>query len=385
MGRLQTLWAGLVLVFSAMSAFAAEVAGEMSLGDRGGEVVLSVPLTGPVPWSVWLASDPPRLVVELSDVRFADEVALGTPSVSTVTAERHGPGKSRLIAVLREPLAVEAAEMVGTEEGQAELRVVLAPTTGAAFHKMAKPLEQARIPAKGASTVVVIDPGHGGRDPGADAGAVSEAVLMLEMAMLLKADLEATGQFDVVLTRSGDDFVPLEARLTRARAAAADVFLSLHADRLAEDAGHASGVTVYTLAEHLAEDAADRQTARHGDTDVLKGVDLEGAGDGVALALIALQRRETEPRTAALSGTLIRAFQAAGLAVNARPERQGDFAVLKAADIPSVLIELGFLSSEADLARLTSKPWRIEASLAMRDALLQWKQEDRVRRDVLGK
>ncbi len=347
--------------------------------------MLTVPLSEPVPWSVWLANDPPRLVVELANVQWGALPDPVSQSISEITTERHAPRKSRLIARLREPLAVDVAEMGSRAEGGAELRVTLVPTTGMAFRKLAEPLAAPESAADGQRSVVVIDPGHGGRDPGADAGAVSEAELMLEMAGLLRKDLLATGQFDVVLTREGDEFVPLETRLTRARAAGAEVFLSLHADRLADDAGHASGVTVYTLADHLAAEAADRQTARHGGGDVLKGVDLGGSGDSVALALIGLQRQDTEPRTASLSRMLINAFQAAGLAVNARPERQGDFAVLKAADIPSVLIELGFLSSEADMARLTSERWRIEASRTMRDALLQWKQEDKVRRDAMRK
>ena len=184
--------------------------------------------------------------------------------------------------------------------------------------------------------------------------------------------------FDVVLTRESDISLHLEARIGAARDANADVFLSLHADQLAADAGEATGVTFYTLSSKLANEAAMRQLERHGEDGVLKGVDLDGAGDNVAMALMALQQLETEPRTAALSQTLLQSFQAAGLVVNSRPQRQGNFAVLKAADIPSVLIELGFLSSEADLDRLTSENWHIEASAAIRDGLMLWYQEDRL-------
>ena len=387
MGRFAILWVvaalSVMAVVDTARAEKAVLTGEAAFRDAGGDVVLRLPLSRPVPWRVWLASEPPRLVIEVREVDWEAVPVIASPSVSEVHAEATGPDASRLVAHLREPLAVDRAEMATNPDGQAVLQVTLVPTTGMAFHDMAKPLEFSDGLVPKTRPVIVIDPGHGGRDPGAGAGSVNEAVLMLEMANLLKDDLVATGLFDVVLTRTEDAFVPLETRLTRARAADADAFLSLHADRLPKDAGHASGVTVYTLANHLAGAAADRQTARHDADDILKGVDLSGAGDAVALALIALKRQDTDPRTASLSSTLIGAFEAAGLAVNGRPERQGDFAVLKAADIPSALIELGFLSSDADLARLSSEKWRAEASRAMRDALLQWIQEDRVLRDAL--
>lgn len=380
---------GMILVSSASlglaETVAARLSGDVTIEDDGGAVDVIIPLTAPVPWKVWLAGDPPRLVVEIGGVELGDMPDVGSQSISTLETERHSADQSRIVAFLREPLMVDTAEMVTAEDGSARLVLSLAPTTGAAFEDAAKPLDIIEEPPVKPRPVVVIDPGHGGRDPGADAAGQSEANLMLAFGLRLKVDLEATGVFDVVMTRDADVFVPLDARLTRARTADADVFLSLHADRLDVDSGQASGITIYTLSKAFGAAADDRQSQRNSADDILKGVDLSGTGDQVARALMALQRQDTDPRTKALSARLIEAFGASELTVNSRPERQGDFSVLKAADIPSALIELGFLSSDDDLARLTSEKWQSDAALAIRDGLLQWYQEDQLFGQALRK
>ena len=338
-----------------------------------------------MPWKTWLADDPPRLIVEFKGLDWNAAPKVSSSSVADVRIERSGPEWSRLVAYLREPLTVMQAEMATDETGAGELRLVLGPTTGAAFRDQAGSLEQPLAEAPRPRTVVVLDPGHGGRDPGAVAGDLTESALMLDFALHLQTMLGETGMFDVVLTRDADDFVPLITRLTRARDAGGDVFLSLHADRLADGSGEASGLTLYSLGRKGVDTASNRTVSRAEPDDMLKGVDLSGAEDEVALALLGLQRLNTDPRTAALSGTLLGAFTASGVEVNSRPERQGNFSVLKAADIPSILIELGFLSSDADLERLTSDEWRDAASAALRDGLMQWVQEDRLLRDAMGK
>ncbi len=286
-----------------------------------------------------------------------------------------------MVAILREPLAIAAAEMTTTEDGAAALELVLHPTTASVFRAgidaNTGPEPPNDPPADG-RTIVAIDPGHGGFDPGAEAGDLDEADLVLSFARRLKEMLLRTGRFDVVLTREDDKFISLDQRLTRARSAKADVFLSIHADAL-DQGGGASGMVVYSLSSSSASDADTRLTERHGDDDLISGLDLAGAGDDVALALLDLARHDNSPRTEALSGALIGAFEASGLELNSRPQRAGEFAVLKAADIPSVLVELGFLSTEGNLARLTSEVWQAEASRAVRDALMLWADEDSLR------
>lgn len=348
--------------------------------DISGAVHVRVSLSQAVPWRVHLLNGPPRLAVEFGELVWSDVPDVRSASVTEVKTERHDAGWSRMVALLVEPLDVETAEMTVKEDGTAQLLVTLVPVTAEDFRDAAED-ETPRFAAHGAGTglpVIALDPGHGGRDPGAQAAGLSEADLMLTISRHLKEDLVRTGRYEVVLTREEDEFVPLELRLTRARDAGAHVFLSLHADALAEGAGAASGVTLYTLSPGAEDQATETLTERHEGADLLGGVDLSGAGDDVTVALLQLARQDNAPRSEALGKVFIQAFQSSGLAVNARPLRQADLSVLKAAGMPSVLIELGFLSSDEDLERLTSEEWQANASLAMRDAILLWSDEDRL-------
>lgn len=348
--------------------------------DQSGAVQIRVALSQVVPWRVHLLNSPPRLAVEFGELVWSSVPEVRSASVADVVTERHDAGWSRMVALLQEPLDVETAEMTVNEDGTAQLLVTLVPVTAEDFREAAED-ETPRFAAQGSGSglpVIALDPGHGGRDPGAQASGLSEADLMLMIGRRVKDELIRTGLYEVILTREEDEFVPLEERLTRARDAGAHVFLSLHADALAEGAGAASGVTIYTLSPDAADEATERLTERHEGSDLLGGVDLSGAGDDVTVALLQLARQDSTPRSIALGKALIHAFQSTGLEVNSRPQRQADLSVLKSAGMPSVLIELGFLSSEEDLERLNSEEWQANASLAMRDAILLWSDEDRL-------
>lgn len=180
----------------------------------------------------------------------------------------------------------------------------------------------------------------------------------------------------MTLTRTDDTFVPLETRITRAREAGADVFLSLHADALAE--GLASGATVYTLAERATDEASRKLAERHDRADLLSGVDLTGQDDVIAGVLMDMARTETEPRTDAFADSLVQHLTKS-VGTHKHPHQEAGFSVLKAADIPSVLLELGFLSAPDDRAKLIDPAWRMKAAWAVRDALIEWKEWDRAR------
>ena len=246
-------------------------------------------------------------------------------------------------------------------------------------------------PARVDLPVLVIDPGHGGRDPGAQSGAgtgdegLSEADLMLAFATELADAVAATGTFDVRLTRDADVFVPLDARLAVARGLDADVFVSLHADALPDGAAAARGATVYTLADGADAAASARLVERH-EGGGLGTADLTAAdGDEIALVLQDLARTETRPRSDALADRIVEAFRSGGLAVAGRPRRAAAFSVLKSADVPSVLVELGFLSSETDRARLATPEGRAPAAAALAEALAGWWADDLSRRDLRGR
>ncbi len=346
--------------------------GDAQFSESDNGIVLTVSLPGPTPWRA--SVEDAGLILELRAMVWEDPPADPESLVSQVRTERRNADWSRLTAELGTPMRLVSAEMMTDETGQATLTLLL-EADGKVYRNAVA--NQSDTRDNSARTVIAIDPGHGGFDPGAEAHGLKEADLMLGFAGLLKEELTATGQFDVHLTREADIFVPLEDRMTGARQAGAELFLSLHADTLGFGQG-ASGLTIYRLSDDALGAAADRLTERHKADDILGEVDLTGTGDDVALALVSMSQRRTAPRTAHLSATLIDAFRTADLAVNSRPERLGAFAVLTAADMPSVLIELGFLSSAADRSRLESEDWQIEAARALSEGLLRWQDEDRL-------
>jgi N-acetylmuramoyl-L-alanine amidase len=222
--------------------------------------------------------------------------------------------------------------------------------------------------------MIVLDPGHGGLDPGAIRGDAVEKDLMLVFARELREVLLRAGGFDVMMTRDDDIFVPLEMRQSVARLAQADVFISLHADALLE--GRASGATVYTLAPEATDAASEKLAERHDRADLLAGVDLSDQDDAVARVLMDLARAETMPRTDALADAIVEGLRANIGNMHKRPRLGAAFSVLKSPDIPSVLIELGFMSHERDLANLQSPEWRARAAVGIRDALRAWAAAD---------
>lgn len=218
--------------------------------------------------------------------------------------------------------------------------------------------------------VVVLDPGHGGVDPGAQRGGFDEKNLMLQFAIELRDALVRTGEVDVFLTREGDEFVPLETRVTIAHEARADLFLSLHADALEE--GWARGATIYTLSEDASDKASQKLAERHNRADLLAGVDLTGQDDVVAHVLMDLARADTMPRAKRAADELLEALKENGNPLHSRPLRGAGFSVLKAADIPSILLELGFLSSDRDRANIVNPEWRARTAAAITAAILEW-------------
>ena len=324
--------------------------------DIGSSLELRLSLSQPVPWRVFTASAPNRLVVELQEATWSGEIPVTSNRAGDLTTGRAGPGWSRLVLNLNTPFTIDAAELrTGVASDPATLEVNLTPATEAEALARAKDLDPAGpspiLPASG-RPVVVLDPGHGGIDPGAVVGELVEADLMLTFARELRGVLRATEAFDIVLTRDADVFVPLEARITRARQAGADFFLSLHADALPPDAGRASGATIYTLAAEASDRASELLAERHDQDDLIAGVDLTGQGDEIALVLMDLARSTTAPRSAALADHLVAAIASHTGATHSNPRRHAAFSVLKAPDFPSVLIEVGFLSSARDRKRL---------------------------------
>jgi N-acetylmuramoyl-L-alanine amidase len=363
------------------------------IADHGQGLAVDLALSQPVPYRVAVLDQPMRLIVDFHDLDFGgvDAGSLG-PSDRVVARAwgRFAAGWSRMVLELDIPLALKSARLVRDDDGSARLELRLLPTTPEAFAEQVRKSRVAlatHAPAPAAPATassrqtgdrplrVVLDPGHGGIDPGAEAGGQTEAALMLSLVRDLADALRRAGM-EVVLTREADVFVPLEDRISQARLTRADLFLSLHADALEE--GEATGATLYLMDETASDEAASRMAERHDRGDILAGVDLTGNDDEVALVLMDLARTETRPRARRFAAILADSLAARGIAMHRRPIQSAAFSVLKAADIPSLLVEVGFLSSARDRARIADPGWRADFAASLVTALQAWAIADAV-------
>ena len=234
------------------------------------------------------------------------------------------------------------------------------------------PIAAPRPKTRPRAMVIALDPGHGGIDPGASYGGVSEKDITLTFARELREVLNENGRFRVVLTRDTDEFVHLAERVHRARAQGADLFLSLHADAL-PSRPDVSGASVYTLAKTASDELAAELARRENASDAIAGVEMPTRKDDVRLALVDLAKRRTHKEADKMASELIEQLEAREVPVlPKRPHRKAGFRVLKTFDTPSVLIELGFLTNLRDRRRLTNPGWREQAALSIAAAVQNW-------------
>ncbi|SNS42315.1 N-acetylmuramoyl-L-alanine amidase [Antarctobacter heliothermus] len=380
------LWSG---ALTAQDAGLARLTGGVIEDRRQGATELELTLSQGVPWRLFTLADPDRLVLDFAEVDWQGADPEEMDQSDRITALRMGlfrPGWSRLVAELASPMAVERAEMrVAPDGADATLALRLISTDADSFAAAAgqpadptwvqtRPKARRVVADPDRPLTIVLDPGHGGIDPGAQRDGVTEADLMLLFAQELREVLLRAGDYRVVLTRQEDRFVSLEARVKLAHDAGADLFISLHADALSEGVAH--GAAVYTLAEEASDAASAALAERHDRDDLLAGLDLSGTDDRVAQILMDLARLDNTPRSQALAGYIIEGIGTSLGHVHKDPLRQAAFSVLKSADIPSVLLELGFLSTEADLRNLQDPAWRAGMAAGIRDGLAAWVLED---------
>jgi N-acetylmuramoyl-L-alanine amidase len=319
-----------------------------ALTVSGDGAVLDVTLSQPVPWSAAVARRPDRLLLDVRADRAARAPTAGTADLIM------GPlrdGVWRLSLALPDAMIIRGtAQRIDPQDGKATLRLQLRHMSVAA--------PAVRPPAP--PLTIVLDAGHGGADRGAVHGGVEEADAVLGMAQELADLLAATEGLRVVLTRITDGFLPLDARVALAEAAGGDVLISLHADAVA--AGQASGAAVFSLASDAAPSPGWVATAQP----------LAPVPQVEADRTATRQEDRIAASGAALARSLADAIGAAGLPLHAQPEQQADFAVLRSSRMPSVLVELGFLSDAGDRARLGDPAWRRFMALALREGLLDW-------------
>ncbi len=329
---------------------------------------------------------PDRLVLDLPEVNFQLPAHMGESGTGLVKSFRFGLfgfGRSRIVIDLTGPAHV--VSVVNTpllKDLGATVTIEIERLDREAFHELAGALRAApsaaatnhpagsapASPPKDARPLVVLDPGHGGFDPGAMGGnGEVEKTITLEFATTLAAELERRGHVRVALTRNADNFVSLPDRVRFAREQNAALFVSIHADTLT-NAANVQGATVYTLADHASDAEAARVAEKENRVDQQAGLDSGEGDEEVVSILDDLMRRETKILSVAFAQKLVQALEH-HVRLNKNPLRAAAFLVLRAPDVPSALVELGYLSSDSDRASFASPQWREEAARAIAGAI----------------
>ena len=339
-----------------------------------------VDLSRSVDFSASALAEPDRVILDMPQVTFKLPPKSGESGRGLVKAWRYGliaPGKSRIVLDLSGPARIDKSFVLPSLDGQpARLVIDFVKTERSKFlaaypRPDAVPVDKTAVKGDREKTgeeeadhpIIVLDPGHGGIDTGAvGVDGIYEKKVVLEFALLLKKKLEAKGTYDVRMTRDDDRFIPLAKRVEIARHEGANLFISIHADSAPQD--YVRGATVYTLSDRASDGIAAALAKRENSSDMLAGADLEDEPDEVADILIDLARRETKSFSILFARNLVSEFESAVKLIK-NPHRSAGFRVLKAYDVPSVLVELGYLSNKHDESLLVSDEWRERAAEAI--------------------
>jgi len=357
----------LLAAISAGGALANAVADMRLIGDSE-RTRFVVDLEASPQYAISRLSNPDRLVIDLPDAEFNGPVEPGEGR-GLVSDYRYGliaPGKARIVLDLARPVEIVNTFVLDPVSPEpARLVVDLAPTSKNDFEAAVqrdRPQQIRIAPRRGApplagsgKPVVVIDPGHGGIDSGAvGEGGLREKDVTLEFGLELTRQLKAGGKLEPVLTRDTDTFLSLSERVDLARQNQAALFISIHADTVRQD--YVRGATVYTLSDDASDALAAALAARENRSDILAGLALEDQPDDVADILVDLARRETRNLSVRFAKSLVEDMDG-NFELNSNPWRRASFKVLKAPEVPSVLLELGYLSNTEDEAMFRAEKW----------------------------
>ncbi|MEM6781807.1 MAG: N-acetylmuramoyl-L-alanine amidase [Pseudomonadota bacterium] len=392
----------LTLLVSAQPSYALDV-DDLRFGVHPDKTRMVIEMSEATEFKTFVLPDPYRVVVDLPE--FSWKVSnLQKPKGDTIKDVRHGvqkPGISRLVIDVGTPVSLRSAFVLPAAAGKNNRLVIDFETVSTAVFNQRKdktfgrlnsdvlskpkPVTTATAPApsnsasgqivptkkppfKQVKPVIVIDPGHGGQDPGAiGANNKKEKDIVFAASKELKRQLEQTGLYTVKLTRSTDKYLKLSQRVAIARRNNADLFVSVHADSINKP--NVQGASVYTLSDKASDKQTAMLAARENQADLIAGVDLSHEDQEVADILIDLAMRDTMNQSKFLANTLVDTMGARGMKLLPRPHRYAGFAVLKAPDVPSVLVEIGFMSNRKEAAKLSSPEYRRKVTSALVDGI----------------
>lgn len=357
------------------------------IGEHQDRTRFVVEVSEPVEMRTFTLNNPNRVVIDMPAVRWHLDGPSRPSGNGAVRAYRYGtfrPGNSRFVIDLNQPVNVGEPMVLPPENGSG-YRVVfdLFPTTQAKFDRVAgwpedlKAREQAiqmaalpktpPVPQTRIKKVIVIDPGHGGPDSGTiGEGGVMEKDIVLATALKLRSTLLTRG-YTVHMTRESDMIVPLPQRARIARAYKADLFISIHADSNPDP--NVSGLSIYTLSEKGSDKEAIALAQKENAADAINGVDLSGDNSAVAPILIDLAQRDTMNKSSRFAETALNELGGVTDILPRQPHRSAAFVVLKSPDMPSVLVELGYLSNSHDAPQMQLDSWRARVARAIAAAV----------------
>ena len=373
---------------------AVPVASDARLAGDDKQTRFVLDLDKAVQFRAFALADPYRVVVDLPQVSFQLAAGTGAEGRGLIKAFRYGlvmPGGSRIVFDLTGPARIAHSYVVDAANGQPprlvlefeevdratfvqplaadsrpDVRPAVADAIDATMPAEAPPPPKAA--AVDSRPLIVIDPGHGGIDNGTQSGGESEKNLVLAFGLALRDRIEKGGKYRVVMTRSDDTFIPLNDRVKIARNQSAALFVSIHADSLPHREGDAQGATIYTLSDHASDVEAERLAEAENKADAIGGVNLTAEPIEVADILIDLAQRETRTFSNRFARILAGEMKTAARMYK-HPLKSAGFRVLKAPDVPSVLVELGYVSNKSDLEHLVSESWRSRTVGSMAQAI----------------
>lgn len=364
----------------------------LRIGVHGPKTRIVMDMDGRTGFRTFALADPYRVVLDLSEVNFnmvVREKATGSGGVSGYRFGLFEPGTSRVVIDLNEPRLIAAAFELPPRAGRGHRLVIdLKKVSRAEFLVASKISIQKRMAARRkappskavakprvkppispsrdgrSKKVIVLDPGHGGVDPGAiGASGTYEKTVVLAAARTLKQVLEKTGRYTVILTRDRDRFLRLRQRVAVSRSADADLFISIHADSIADK--RLRGASIYTLSEKSSDKEAARLAEQENKSDIIAGMDFSAETPEVTNILIDLAQRETMNQSARFAGFLAPELRSS-VRTHRRAHRFAGFAVLKAPDVPSLLLEMGYLSNPDEERMLSSRAFQEKVAVALR-------------------